>query len=57
MTVKGITAKGYRNYRRNIAAGDGAQGSEPTVSSSVPGVPPGVWHGQAARSLGRRQEP
>ncbi|MGX1886793.1 MobF family relaxase [Streptomyces sp. NPDC055287] len=52
MTAKGITAKGYRYYRRNIAAGAGAQGSEPTVSSSAPGVPHGVWHGQAARALG-----
>lgn len=52
MTVKGITAGRERYYRRNIALGDGAQGSEPTVSSSVPGVPPGVWHGRAARALG-----
>ncbi|EGE39527.1 TrwC relaxase [Streptomyces sp. ACT-1] len=52
MTVKGITAGQERYYRRNIALGDGAQGTEPTVSSSVPGVPPGVWHGQAAAALG-----
>jgi len=52
MTVKGITAKGERYYRRNIAAGDGARGSEASVSSSVPGVPPGQWHGQAARAMG-----
>ncbi|WP_277347755.1 MobF family relaxase [Streptomyces barkulensis] len=52
MTVKGITAKGHSYYQRNIAAGDGARGSEPTTSSSVPGVPPGEWHGQAARVLG-----
>ncbi|MFI9019315.1 MobF family relaxase [Streptomyces griseus] len=52
MTAKGITAGQERYYRRNIALGDGAQGTEPTVSSSVPGVPPGVWHGQAAAALG-----
>ncbi|WP_176737705.1 MobF family relaxase, partial [Streptomyces griseus] len=52
MTVKGITAGQERYYRRTIALGDGAQGTEPTVSSSVPGVPPGVWHGQAAAALG-----
>lgn len=52
MTAKGITAQGERYYRRNIALGDGAQGSEPTISSTVPGVPPGTWHGQAARDLG-----
>ncbi|OEJ23054.1 hypothetical protein AR457_38330 [Streptomyces agglomeratus] len=52
MTAKGITAGRERYYRRNIALGDGAQGSEPTVFSAVPGVPPGVWHGQAARALG-----
>ncbi|MFJ9580890.1 MobF family relaxase [Streptomyces sp. NPDC101191] len=52
MTAKGITAKNERYYRRDIALGDGARGSEPTVSSSVPGVPPGLWHGRAARSLG-----
>ncbi|KOV92852.1 MobF family relaxase, partial [Streptomyces sp. NRRL WC-3723] len=52
MAVKGITAGRERYYRRNIALGDGAQGSAPTVSSAVPGVPPGVWHGQAARALG-----
>ncbi|MGW4935138.1 MobF family relaxase [Streptomyces sp. NPDC004166] len=52
MTAKGITAKGYRYYRRSIAAGDGAVGGVATVSSSVPGVPPGVWHGQAADVLG-----
>lgn len=52
MTAKGITAGRERYYRRDIALGDGAQGSAPTVSSNVPGVPPGVWHGQAARALG-----
>ncbi|MEU7306133.1 MobF family relaxase [Streptomyces sp. NPDC007206] len=52
MAVKGITAGRERYYRRNIALGDGAQGGALTVSSSVPGVPPGVWHGQAARALG-----
>ncbi|WP_330342642.1 MobF family relaxase [Streptomyces sp. NBC_00557] len=52
MTVKGITAGRERYYRRDIAVGDGAQGGEPAVSSSVPGVPPGVWHGQAAKELG-----
>ncbi|OEJ23278.1 hypothetical protein AR457_00700 [Streptomyces agglomeratus] len=52
MTAKGITAKGYHYYRRIIATGDGAQGSEPTVSSTVPGVPHGIWHGLAARALG-----
>ncbi|MFF8618814.1 MobF family relaxase [Streptomyces sp. NPDC015350] len=52
MTAKGITAGRERYYRRNIALGDGAQGTEPTVSSAVPGVPPGVWHGQAAAALG-----
>ncbi|WP_241720655.1 MobF family relaxase [Streptomyces lydicus] len=52
MTAKGLTAGSERYYRRNIALGDGAQGSTPTVSSNVPGVPPGLWHGQAARDLG-----
>ncbi|MFG3207376.1 MobF family relaxase [Streptomyces sp. NPDC048192] len=52
MTVKGITAGRERYYRRDIAVGDGVRGGEPTVSSSVPGVPPGVWHGQAAKELG-----
>ncbi|MFH8260532.1 MobF family relaxase [Streptomyces roseolus] len=52
MTVKGITAGQERYYRRNIALGDGAQGAEPTVSFSEPGVPPGAWHGQAAHALG-----
>ncbi|MGI5133824.1 MobF family relaxase [Streptomyces sp. CA-106110] len=52
MTAKPITAKGYRYYRQSIAAGDGAGNGEATVSSSVPGVPPGVWHGRAARALG-----
>ncbi|MFI5689570.1 hypothetical protein [Streptomyces sp. NPDC051636] len=51
MAAKGITAGRERYYRRNIALGDGAQGSALTVSSAVPGVPPGVWHGQAARAL------
>ncbi|MFD5079522.1 MobF family relaxase [Streptomyces sp. NPDC058371] len=52
MTAIGITAGRERYYRRNIALGDGAQGGELTVSSSVPGVPPGLWHGQAAQALG-----
>ncbi|MGZ2361686.1 relaxase domain-containing protein [Streptomyces sp. 372A] len=52
MTANALTAGRERYYRRNIARGDGAPGAELTVSSSVPGVPPGVWHGQAARALG-----
>ncbi|MFJ6687112.1 relaxase domain-containing protein [Streptomyces werraensis] len=52
MTVKGSTAGRERYYRRNIALGDRAPGAELTVSSSVPGVPPGVWQGQAAQALG-----
>lgn len=52
MTAKGLTAKNSLYYRRNIAAGDGVRGSEPTVSSGEPGVPPGVWYGQAARDMG-----
>ncbi|MER7000703.1 MobF family relaxase [Streptomyces sp. NPDC000410] len=52
MTANAFTAGRERYYRRDIALGDGAQGAELTVSSSVPGVPPGVWHGQAARALG-----
>ncbi|GAA2447771.1 hypothetical protein GCM10010405_33980 [Streptomyces macrosporus] len=52
MTAQGITAASYRYYRRSIAAGDGAAGGRPTVSSAVPGVPPGIWHGRAARTLG-----
>ncbi|MEU6071906.1 MobF family relaxase [Streptomyces sp. NPDC047082] len=52
MTAAGITERAWRYYRRNIAAGDGARGSEPTISSGVPGVPPGIWHGQAAAELG-----
>ncbi|MFF3959672.1 MobF family relaxase [Streptomyces sp. NPDC001890] len=52
MTANAFTAGRERYYRRNIALGDGAQGAELTVSSSVPGVPPGVWHGQGARALG-----
>ncbi|GAA2720593.1 MULTISPECIES: MobF family relaxase [Streptomyces] len=52
MTANAFTAGRERYYRRNIARGDGAPGAELTVSSSVPGVPPGVWHGQAARALG-----
>ncbi|MEU7306299.1 MobF family relaxase [Streptomyces sp. NPDC007206] len=52
MTATGFTAGRERYYRRDIALGDGARGIEPTVSSAVPGVPPGVWHGQAARVLG-----
>ncbi|MFF4438399.1 hypothetical protein [Streptomyces sp. NPDC001621] len=34
-----------------MALGDGARGVEATVSSAVPGVPPGVWHGQGAEAL------
>lgn len=52
MTATGITAGRERYYRRNIALGDGAHGSALTVSSSVPGVPPGVWHGRGAAALG-----
>nr|WP_244883682.1 MobF family relaxase [Streptomyces zhihengii] len=52
MTANAFTAGRQRYYRRNIARGDGAPGAELTVSSSAPGVPPGVWHGQAARALG-----
>ncbi|WP_331725298.1 MobF family relaxase [Streptomyces zaomyceticus] len=52
MTANAFTAGRERYYRRNIARGDGAQGAELTVSSSVPGVPPGVWHGQGAHALG-----
>ncbi|MFF3256999.1 MobF family relaxase [Actinacidiphila glaucinigra] len=52
MTMKGITAAGYRYYRRNIAAGDGARGGQVAVSSSTPGVPAGQWHGAAAVRLG-----
>ncbi|MFJ5951418.1 MobF family relaxase [Streptomyces noursei] len=52
MTAKAFTAGRERYYRRNIARGDGAPGVELTVSSSVPGVPPGVWHGQGAQALG-----
>lgn len=52
MAAAGITAGRERYYRRSIALGDGAQGVELTVSSSVPGVPPGVWHGQGATALG-----
>ncbi len=52
MAAKAITAGRERYYRRDIALGDGARGTELTVSSSVPGVPPGVWHGQAAAALG-----
>ncbi|MFF7115429.1 MobF family relaxase [Streptomyces albogriseolus] len=52
MTASALTAGRERYYRRDIARGDGAPGAEWTVSSSVPGVPPGVWHGQAARALG-----
>ncbi|WP_260149049.1 relaxase domain-containing protein [Streptomyces sp. PanSC9] len=48
----GITAGRERYYRRDIALGDGARGVEATVSSAVPGVPPGVWHGQTADWLG-----
>ncbi|MFI5867128.1 MobF family relaxase [Streptomyces sp. NPDC051546] len=52
MTANAFTAGRERYYWRNIARGDGAPGAELTVSSSVPGVPPGVWHGQGARALG-----
>lgn len=52
MTANAFTAGRERYYRRNIARGDGAPGAELTVSSSVPGVPPGVWHGQGAQALG-----
>ncbi|MGW1155972.1 MobF family relaxase [Streptomyces rubiginosohelvolus] len=52
MAAKGIRAGRERYYRRNIAVGDGARGAELTVSSAVPGVPPGVWHGQGAAVLG-----
>lgn len=52
MAAKAITEGREGYYRRNIARGDGAQGTELTISSSVPGVPPGVWHGQAAAALG-----
>ncbi|WP_326581871.1 relaxase domain-containing protein (plasmid) [Actinacidiphila glaucinigra] len=52
MTVKGITAASYPYYRHNIAAADGARGSEAAVSSSTPGVPVGEWHGAAAVRLG-----
>ncbi|MER6434507.1 MobF family relaxase [Streptomyces sp900105245] len=52
MTATGITAGRERYYRRDIALGDGAQGRALTVSSAVPGVPPGLWHGQAANALG-----
>lgn len=52
MTANAFTAGRERYYRRNIALGDGAQGTGLTVSSNVPGVPPGVWHGQGAQALG-----
>ncbi|MFF8431743.1 MobF family relaxase [Streptomyces sp. NPDC016566] len=52
MTAHTVTEGRERYYRLGIALGDGAQGGELTVSSGVPGVPPGVWHGQAARALG-----
>ncbi|MFE5407094.1 MobF family relaxase [Streptomyces sp. NPDC056580] len=52
MTANAFTAGRERYYRLGIARGDGAPGAELTVSSSVPGVPPGVWHGQAAAALG-----
>ncbi|MET8680960.1 MobF family relaxase [Streptomyces sp. NPDC004647] len=53
MTVKPLSAgEGYRYYLRSIAAADGARGSTAAPSSSVPGVPAGVWRGQAARDLG-----
>lgn len=52
MTANAFTAGRERYYRRDIARGDGAPGTELTVSSNVPGVPPGVWHGQGAQALG-----
>ncbi|MFF2205874.1 MobF family relaxase [Streptomyces sp. NPDC058145] len=52
MTAHAFTAGRERYYRLGIARGDGAPGAELTVSSSVPGVPPGVWHGRAAAALG-----
>ncbi|MFB7287819.1 MobF family relaxase [Actinacidiphila glaucinigra] len=52
MTGKAITAAGYAYYRRNIARGDGARGGGVAVSSSMPGVPAGQWHGRAAPVLG-----
>ncbi|MER5888046.1 MobF family relaxase [Streptomyces sp. NPDC001941] len=52
MTAAAFTAGRERYYRRDIAVGDGAPGTALTVSSSVPGVPPGLWHGQGARALG-----
>ncbi|MFF8478699.1 MobF family relaxase [Streptomyces sp. NPDC015414] len=52
MTANAFTAGRECYYRLGIARGDGAPGAELTVSSSVPGVPPGVWHGQAAAALG-----
>ena len=52
MTANAFTAGRERYYRLGLARGDGAWGAEPPVSSSVPGVPPGVWHGQGAAALG-----
>ncbi|MFJ3658817.1 MobF family relaxase [Streptomyces nigra] len=52
MTANAFTAGRERYYRLGVARGDGARGAEPAVSSSVPGVPPGVWHGQGAAALG-----
>ncbi|WP_326581563.1 relaxase domain-containing protein [Actinacidiphila glaucinigra] len=52
MTCKAITAAGYAYYRRNITKGDGARGGGVAVSSSMPGVPAGQWHGRGAAVLG-----
>ncbi|MFC8785255.1 MobF family relaxase [Streptomyces nigra] len=52
MTANAFTAGRERYYRLGLARGDGTRGAEPAVSSSVPGVPPGVWHGQGAAVLG-----
>ncbi|MFF3565477.1 MobF family relaxase [Streptomyces sp. NPDC002574] len=52
MTCKAITAAGYAYYRRNIAQGDGVGGGGVAVSSAMPGVPVGQWHGRAATVLG-----
>ncbi|WP_326580813.1 relaxase domain-containing protein [Actinacidiphila glaucinigra] len=52
MTCKAVTAAGYAYYRRNIAQGDGARGGGVAVSSAMPGVPVGQWHGRGAAVLG-----
>ncbi|MGP4004802.1 MobF family relaxase, partial [Streptomyces sp. 8N706] len=53
MTMKPLSAgEGYRYYLRNITVADGVRGSAGAASSSVPGVPAGVWQGRAARALG-----